>query len=51
VLQTLDVGSGTMQGGALAGAAATSFWQAQDALGAQGKNLQIVEAFETVTAF
>ncbi len=51
VLQTLDMGSGTMKGSALAGAAATSFWQAQDALGAQGKNLQIVEAFETVTAF
>ena len=51
VLQTLDLGSGTMQGSALAGAAATSFWQAQDLVGAQGKNQQIVEAIETLAAF
>ena len=50
-LQTLDLGSGTMTGGALAGAAVTSYWQAQDAVGAQRKNLQVVEAFETLLAF
>ena len=40
-----------MKSAALAGAAATSVWHAQDAVGATAKNQQIVEAFETVEAF
>jgi hypothetical protein len=40
-----------MKGSALGGAAATSYWHAQDAVAASGKSAQIVEAFETVEAF
>ena len=50
-LQVLDVAGGTMKGVVLAGAAATSVFHAQDVVAAQGKSLQIVEAFETVEAF
>ena len=50
-LQVLDSAAGTMKGTALAGAAAKSFWHAQEAVAAQGKSLQIVESFETVEAF
>jgi len=50
-LQALDTAAGTMKGSALGGAAATSYWHAQDAVAANGKRAQIVEAFETVEAF
>jgi hypothetical protein len=50
-LQTLDSAAGTMKGTALAGAAATSVWHAQDAIAASARNVQVVEAFETVEAF
>jgi len=50
-LQVLDAAAGTMTGTALAGAASQSVWHAQDHIAAQGKSLQLVEAFETVQAF
>ena len=45
-LQTLDVGVGTMNGTALAGRAAQSFWTAQDVASAAGPGVHVVEAFE-----
>jgi hypothetical protein len=50
-LQTIDLGAGTMQGTALAGNAAHSYWSAVDHVAASGAKLQVVEAFETVQAF
>ena len=50
-LQTIAPASGTLAGTPLAGAAAQSYWAAQDLVGASGKALQIVESFETVQAF
>ncbi len=50
-LQVLDPAAGTMQGRTLAGAAASSVWHARDAVAAQPRRVQIVEAFETVEAF
>ncbi len=47
-LATLDIASGTMSATALAGAAGTSFWQAQDVALAKGAAVQVVEAFETM---
>ena len=46
-LKTLDTAAGTLTGTALAGAAASSFWHAQDSAKAQGAAVQVVEAFET----
>ncbi len=45
-LQTLDTGTGTMDGTALAGRAAQSFWHAQDVASAAGPGVHVVEAFE-----
>ncbi|WP_394788310.1 DUF6603 domain-containing protein [Rhodoferax sp.] len=50
-LQTLDSASGTLLGTALGGAAAHSYWAAEDATKASGKALQVVESFETLQAF
>ncbi|MEO7853546.1 MAG: DUF6603 domain-containing protein, partial [Rubrivivax sp.] len=47
-LAALDVASGTMNATAFAGAAATSFWHAQDVAQARGVSTQVVEAFEAV---
>jgi hypothetical protein len=46
-LKLLDADAGTMAGSALAGAAATSFWQAHDAASMRGGTTEVVEAFET----
>ena len=45
-LQTLDAGAGTMNGAALTGRAAQSFWTAQDVASAAGPGVHVVEAFE-----
>ena len=50
-LQTIDLAAGTLTAKALSGAAAHSYWSAQDAAKAGGAKLQVVEAFETVEAF
>jgi hypothetical protein len=50
-LQTIDTASGTLIGTALGGAAARSYWAAEDHALASGKALQVVESFETVQAF
>jgi hypothetical protein len=50
-LQTIDKAGGTLVGTALGGAAAHSYWAAEDHAQAAGKSLQVVEAFETVQAF
>ena len=47
-LAALDTSNGTMKATAFAGAAATSFWHAQDAAQAKGVSMQVVEAFETM---
>lgn len=47
-LATLDVANGTMSATVLAGAASTSFWQAQDVAVAKGASVHVVEAFESV---
>ncbi len=47
-LATLDTAKGTMAGAALGGAAATSYWHAQDVAEAQGASVRVVEAFETM---
>ena len=49
--QTMDLAAGTMKGVALTGAAAHSYWHAQDHALGSGPNLQVVEAFETVQTF
>jgi hypothetical protein len=49
--QTMDLAAGTMKGAALTGAAAHSYWHAQDHALGGGANLQVVEAFETVQTF
>jgi hypothetical protein len=46
-LQTMDLAAGTMAGTVLGGAAASSFWHAQDVAAARGVSVQVVEAFET----
>lgn len=51
LLQTIDTASGTLVGAALGGAAAHSYWAAEDHALASGKALQVVESFETVLAF
>jgi hypothetical protein len=50
-LQTIDQGAGTLLGTAMGGAAAHSYWAAEDHVKAAGKALQVIEAFETVEAF
>lgn len=48
-LKALDAAAGTMAGQALGGAAAASYWHAEDAVKALGGGLQVVEAFETLS--
>lgn len=50
-LQTIDMASGILIGAALGGAAAHSYWAAEDHALASGKSLQVVESFETAQAF
>jgi hypothetical protein len=49
-LQALDPAAGTMAGIGLPGAAAQSYWHAEEQLAATAKRMQVVEAFETVSA-
>lgn len=48
-LATLNLDAGTMAGQALAGAAASSYWHAEDAVRAAGGAIQVVEAVETLS--